>query len=179
MEIPETMAKSSSEWHFRAYVLWSILPPKTTSAGLAWLLGKPEDAIEALARRFKWKSRRDMRKESKEEEKKSKKKALAVPPPRLNKTLIDIDGNIPKVSLIRIIKFVEYQVMEGARSNCPLTMNAWLSTLSGLDAAQRARKTRQIESIKKDTVKIYMPKQDQTPDIDIEDAKIVPPPVEF
>ena len=174
--------ESGTEWHFKAFILWHLIPPEVHADGLAWLLGHGIDAMEKLKVKFGWPSRCEMRKEAKKQKKSASKErspAISKVQPSLNKRLMDIDGDIPKVNLLRLIKFVEFQIEQGARDSSPGAMNNWLSTLAGLDAAQRARQTRRIESIKKDSIKIYMPAQDPIPDIDIEDAKIVPPPVAF
>jgi hypothetical protein len=178
---PDDMGKLTSkspEWHFRAFILWHLLPPKISMEGIGWLLGQSDGAVEKTAKRLGWESRRSMRVKDRQEVKK-KIKEISNPAPVLIKNGIDIDGNIPRVSLIRIIKFVEYQVMEGARSSNPHTMNGWLSTLAGLDAAQRARKTRILDKITKNSVKVYIPQQDPIPTMDVEDAQIIPDPVVF
>lgn len=177
---PQSMAKSMTPWHFKAYVLWNLLPTRVTADGVGWLLGQSRSAIERLVDRFEWKSRREMRKETKEEAKKAKQEKLNPAPIAYKKdNEILFEGAIPRVSMKQLIKWVEWKAKEAAVGDSPTVMNSWLVSLAGIDAAIRARRTRQIDRVKKDSVKVYLPIEDHTHPLDIEDAKIVPPPVEF
>ena len=182
VDLPDihNIKETCPDWYYRAFVAWNYIPAKIPVSGLAWLLGVKDDALEALPKRFGWKSRREMRRESKECDAKQKQsKALSIPTPKKIGNEIVFDGPLEKVSLIKLIKWVELKAKEAALEEDSGKMNSWLLSLAGIDSAIRARKSRQIEKIKKDSVKIYLPKQDEIPAMDIEDAKIIPPPVEF
>jgi hypothetical protein len=121
-----------------------------------------------------------MRRESKESDAKPVVSKALDHPPIDKKGKIIFDGDIPKVSLTRLIKWVEYKAEEAAVDlQDSGKMNGWLLSLAGIDTAIRARKSRQIERIKKDSVKIYLPKMDPIPDMDVEELKPIPDPVAF
>lgn len=174
------LATSGADWHFRAWVLWHLIPPKVPMSGLAWLLGQTEKALERVRAKQSWPSRKNMRMESKEAAQKKEKEA-SMPTVRLNQNKNDLifEGEIPRVSLTKLVKFVELMAKEAALAGKPGEMGSWLCNLAGIDGAIRARKTRQIDKITKDTVKIYLPAQDPIPAMDIEEAQVVAAPVVF
>jgi hypothetical protein len=177
-EIHKSITKNSPDWYLRAWVAWTILPPKASVAGIAWLLGVEDDALEKTARRLQWGSRREMRTAARESSAKEKKVPLPAPIRKGNDIIFS--GEIPRVSLIRLIKWVEYKAKEAAVDlQDSSKMNGWLVSLAGIDAAIRARKNRHIERVKKDSVRIYLPKMDPAPEMDIEELKPIPQPVEF
>ena len=176
-DYPHNITDKSPEWYCRAFFLYNILPPKFPVKVIGWLLDKEEDAVEKTARRLQWKSRKEMRIAAKESDAKTKKPTVPAPIRKGNDIIFN--GDIPRVSLIKLIKWVEYKAQEAATDEDSALMNSWLCSLAGVDGAIRARKNRQIERIKKDSVKIYLPKMDPMPKEDMEELKPIPQPIEF
>jgi hypothetical protein len=143
---------------------------------LAWILGANEDALEKAASKG-WPSRLDMRRKAEEEER-GRKVATEL---KIPLSTPECEYNPPPVSLTRMVRVIERKAeLEMERSN-PVFMSAWLSNLAAVDSAIRARAARRSAAQMRGAVKVYLPRQDaHDPEDDaIEEAQVIPSPVEF
>lgn len=167
--IPWKSSWKPKEEHLRAAILWYHFPSDFTVPVLAWLSGMEEDAIENLARRQGWKSRKEMRREEKNKNKAIKIiKELSIPP-------TDEKYFPDPVSLVRMVRVCEKKAELEMDQGNPTRMSAWLNNLTSVDLALRLRRARQQLQEQKEKVMIYLPKEDDPipPQDAPEDAVIV------